>query len=231
MKAKHHPKPDLEKIAAILVDLELSTVRHVCQVHGITRTTLYRYRSRLKTDAELGRLVTASLKACRPPAPTPTAKAVVDAAYQWLRDNIPMARGRAGTRRRGDGLTATLEQQTAITSSSDEFFHVLNEPALVLGGALVMLRKTGLARPAASFIPGCLWPGSTAFSDGQAIEYLEGTALVPWRELSHAQVLEAAIRSSTWASKWRDPAEERVLVALDAIGISVVTQMTLASRP
>jgi hypothetical protein len=89
VKAKNHPKPNLEQIAAILIDAELNTVRHVCQTHGITRTTLYRYRSRLKTDAELRRLVTASLTTLKPPAPVPTSQAVIFAAYSWLRDSIP----------------------------------------------------------------------------------------------------------------------------------------------
>lgn len=89
MKAKTHPKPNLEQIAAILVDAELNTVSHVCKTHGITRTTFYRYRSRLKTNAELRRVVTASLQTLQPPAPVPTAQAVVLAAYLWLRDNIP----------------------------------------------------------------------------------------------------------------------------------------------
>ncbi len=127
MKAKTHPKPNLEQIAAILVDAELNTVSHVCKTHGITRTTLYRYRSRLKKDPELGRLVTTSLTACRPPVPVATAKAVVDAAYLWLRDNIPKLHPSPENVTAITAAVKTLRQQEMAERAMSEYITALRK--------------------------------------------------------------------------------------------------------
>jgi hypothetical protein len=89
VKAKTHPKPNLEQIAAILVDDRLYSVKHTCAVHNVSRTTLSRYRNRLKTDQVLGELVTRQLERLKPPEIAPTAQAVIREAYRWLRESIP----------------------------------------------------------------------------------------------------------------------------------------------
>lgn len=88
-RSKHHPKPNKELIACILVDTELMTSASVCEKYNTSRTTLARYRKRLEHDKELAQLVTYKLETMRPPPNMPTVQAVLNQAYQWLTSNIP----------------------------------------------------------------------------------------------------------------------------------------------
>jgi hypothetical protein len=88
-RSKHHPKPNKELIACILVDAALMTSASVCEKYNTSRTTLARYRKRLEFDSELAQLVTYKLEAIRPPPNMPTVQAVLNQAYQWLTNNIP----------------------------------------------------------------------------------------------------------------------------------------------
>lgn len=113
----------------------------------------------------------------------------------------------------------------------EDFYRALNGPCIVLTGSIIVFNERD--RSGSSFIPGCLWPGSSMFPDENSLEYLEGTEIQPIHPnqldtLTLEQALHASRLTGMWFNRWRHPPETRILTALDALGASITTQQLLA---
>jgi hypothetical protein len=132
-RPKVYPVPDLDQIAAILVDAETTTSKEVCNKWNITRTTLSRYRQRVRKDTNLLQLVTQKLEllrnALRPPE-KPTAMDVVDAAYDWLRTNIPKLHPSPENVHAVVGAAKILRQQDMAERAMTEYINALKAQQL-----------------------------------------------------------------------------------------------------
>jgi GTPase involved in cell partitioning and DNA repair len=126
VKPKRSPKLNRHLIAAILVDAELNPRQDVCEDYGITRMALWRYQKRLQADQILGRLVTQKLEALRPAPPLPTSQEVIQAAYTWLKDNLPKLHPNAENVQAVVSAVKTLRQQEMAERAMTEYIAALH---------------------------------------------------------------------------------------------------------
>ena len=136
VRSKSHPVPDLDLIAAILVDAEISTAKDVLNKYKITHTTLSRYRKRLKTSPELLELVQEKLKflqvVLRPPE-RPSVLSVVDAALEWLQTNIPRLHPSPDNVHAVVGAVKILKQSAMAERAMTEYINALKQQQLEQG--------------------------------------------------------------------------------------------------
>ncbi len=120
----------------------------------------------------------------------------------------------------------TALQEMIESGDALEILDGADEPGLVLSGAVIVFQSR--CRAALSFLPGCLWPGANTFPEGFGLETFKGTKVKPRRELSQAEVWKASAANAYWFAAFREPAPQRLLIALDALGASLETQRFLA---
>jgi hypothetical protein len=91
----------------------------------------------------------------------------------------------------------------------------LQKPALIQRGAIIVYGPHD--RPVGSLLRGCYWPGATNLSADKHADYLDTTHLTT-PTFGSPEHLNAVTLTMHWLMMRDQPAEHRVLTALDALG-------------